>query len=63
MRVRASLTVEASLIFPILILLTAFFLNTAIDLYDEAKDACSDIEDVAGLDCRELFWDLETYED
>lgn len=56
-RLRGSFTVEAAFLIPVIILLTAFFLNTAIALYGTVDRAAGDGEEVKKLDSVELFLD------
>lgn len=50
-----SLTVEASFLFPVLILLLAFILNMAIGLYETVDRTAADWETVKNLDSTEMF--------
>lgn len=49
-------TVEAAFLVPILILLTAFFLQTTISLYSEVDQAAQDTAALREMDSVEYFW-------
>lgn len=55
-RVRASFTVEAAFLFPILMLLIALCMNTAIDFYTETKEASQDTAALEEMDTQRIFW-------
>ena len=50
-----SFTVEAVLLFPILVFLILFLLLTSISLYEEVDQAASDIKAVRQMDSLEIF--------
>lgn len=52
---KGSFTVEAAFLFPILILLIAFFLQTAIGLYCEVERASQDVTVLRQMDSVENF--------
>lgn len=52
---RGSFTVEASFLFPILVLLTAFFLQASISLYSEVAKTAQDTAQLRELDGVEIF--------
>lgn len=54
---RGSFTVEAAFLFPILVFLTAFVLQTAIALYEDADRAAADAAELEKTNGLELFWD------
>lgn len=54
--VKGIFTVEAAFLFPVVILLTVFCLQTAIALYGEVAEASEDVSALRELDCFEVFW-------
>lgn len=53
--VKGSFTVEASFLFPLLVLLIAFFLQTAISLYCEVEQASQDVTALQQMDSVKNF--------
>lgn len=54
---RASFTVEAAFLFPVIVLLTAFFFHTAIAQYGTVEKAAAGSEDLKNVKSVELFLD------
>ncbi len=52
---KGSFTVEASFLFPMLVLLIAFFLQTAISLYSEVEQASQDVKALQQMDSVQNF--------
>lgn len=53
---RGSLTVEASLIFPVLVLLLMFFLHTTISGFMQVEKQAEQIQQQQELDTTAVFW-------
>ena len=56
-KLRGSFTVEAAFLFPVIILLTAFFLQTAISLYETVEEASANSKELKKINSVELFLD------
>ena len=56
-KLKGSFTVEAAFLFTIIVLLTAFFLQTAISLYGTVDNAAVIGEELKEIDGVELFLD------
>lgn len=53
---RGSLTVEASLVFPVLVLLLMFFLHTTISSFEQVTKQAEQIQQQQELDTTAVFW-------
>ena len=53
---RGSLTVEASLLFPVLVLLLMFFLHTMISSFVQVEKQAEQIQQQQELDTTAVFW-------
>lgn len=52
---RGSFTVEAVILFPIIVLLIAFVLHLSMDWYESIQQAAADVDALRQLDSRSLF--------
>ena len=52
---RGVLTVEASVIFPIIFFVTAFIIKTAVLQYDTVKNAIGDVSEITEFDPIEIL--------
>lgn len=57
---RGSFTVEAVVLFPVIVLLIAFILRLSMDWYESVQQAAADIDALQQLDTRALFLNRST---